>query len=173
MTKKREPGPFKRIWCKKLRWATRMLSIVCLMIPSLEGLAQVKRVTLEARDLPVNEVLRMLGKEYGKEFFFSDTQVDMQQRVSVSLDNVTLDEALQQIFPGKEVRYEEQDDYVMIVSVRDKADAAPVQISGVVRDEGKLPLPGAGRDSDGCRYDGGRDNQCERGVFVGKAYGEQ
>ena len=87
MTKKREPGPFKRIWCKKLRWATRMLSIVCLMIPSLEGLAQVKRVTLEARDLPVNEVLRMLGKEYGKEFFFSDTQVDMQQRVSVSLDN--------------------------------------------------------------------------------------
>jgi len=142
MTKKREPGPFKRIWCKKLRWATRMLSIVCLMIPSLEGLAQVKRVTLEARDLPVNEVLRMLGKEYGKEFFFSDTQVDMQQRVSVSLDNVTLDEALQQIFPGKEVRYEEQDDYVMIVSVRDKADAAPVQISGVVRDEGKLPLPG-------------------------------
>ena len=80
MTKKREPGPFKRIWCKKLRWATRMLSIVCLMIPSLEGLAQVKRVTLEARDLPVNEVLRMLGKEYGKEFFFSDTQVDMQQR---------------------------------------------------------------------------------------------
>ena len=92
--------------------------------------------------MPVNEVLRMLGKEYGKEFFFSDTQVDMQQRVSVSLDNATLDEALQQIFPGKEVRYEEQDDYVMIVSVRDKADAAPVQISGVVRDEGKLPLPG-------------------------------
>ena len=116
-----------------------MLAIVCLMIPSVEGYAQTKRVTLEARDLPVNEVLRMLGKEYGKEFFFSDTQVDMQQRVSVSLDNVTLDEALQQIFPGKEVRYEEQDDYVMIVSVRDKADAAPVQISGVVRDEGKLP----------------------------------
>lgn len=142
MTKKREPGPFKRIWCKKLRWATRMLAIVCLMIPSVEGYAQTKRVTLEARDLPVNEVLRMLGKEYGKEFFFSDTQVDMQQRVSVSLDNVTLDEALQQIFPGKEVRYEEQDDYVMIVSVRNKADAAPVQISGVVRDEGKLPLPG-------------------------------
>ena len=142
MTKKREPGPFKRIWCKKLRWATRMLAIVCLMIPSVEGYAQTKRVTLEARDLPVNEVLRMLGKEYGKEFFFSDTQVDMQQRVSVSLDNVTLDEALQQIFPGKEVRYEEQDDYVMIVSVRDKEIIKFVRITGTVRDEDNQPLPG-------------------------------
>ncbi len=35
-------------------------------------------------------------------------QVDMNEKVSVNLKDVTIDDALKQIFNGKQVRYEER-----------------------------------------------------------------
>ena len=145
MQKKREPIPLRRKWCEILRRTAWLWAFLCLTSVSMDVSAQAKRITYEAKDLPVNELLRALGKEYGKEFFFSDVQVDMTRRVSVSLREATLDEALRAVFPGKIVRYEEQEDYVMILEVRDSVQTKEVElieVSGRVVDEKKQPLPG-------------------------------
>ena len=56
--------------------------------------------------------------------------------------NVTLDEALKQIFNGKEVRYEERPDFVVILEVQMLKGMDNFTIHGVVKDDKNHPLPG-------------------------------
>ena len=85
----------------------------------------------------------MLGSEYGKDFFYSNVQVDMNERVSVTLKDVTIGEALKRIFAGKEVKFEEKENFVLILEVREQMKSSQVrEVNGFVCDEKGMPLPG-------------------------------
>ena len=117
-----------------------LLSIVC-GVQVAHG--QERRVSLEVKDTPINQVLRMLGKEFGKDFFYSNVQVDMNEKVNVKLVNATIDEALKQVFAGKQVRYEEKENFVLILEIREvKKDTKVPEVRGVVYDDLNEPLPG-------------------------------
>ena len=103
MKKNREPNPLLRLGRKKIIVMMRLVISFCLLglvhIPEI-ACAQVKRVSLEVKDMSINQALRALGKEFGKDFFYSNVQVDMNEKVSVNLKNVTIEDALKQIFNG-------------------------------------------------------------------------
>ena len=108
MENNREPNRFTRLGRKKMLSMMRLAGFFCLLsivcgVQVAHG--QERRVSLEVKDTPINQVLRMLGKEFGKDFFYSNVQVDMNEKVNVKLVNATIDEALKQVFAGKQVRY--------------------------------------------------------------------
>ena len=94
MKKNREPNPLLRLGRKKIIVMMRLVIFFCLLglvhIPEI-ACAQVKRVSLEVKDMSINQALRALGKEFGKDFFYSNVQVDMNEKVSVNLKNVTVE----------------------------------------------------------------------------------
>ena len=137
---------FFRSRLEKLRKVWILGSILCclgwLAFPQAGNCQEVKRISLEAKDELLGDVLDRLGEAYGKKFFYSEKQVDARQKVTVSLKNVTLAEALKAIFGGKEVRYEENENFVMIREVRNAVSTEHCKVRGVVRDENNYPMPG-------------------------------
>ena len=129
---------FFRSRLEKLRKVWILGSILCclgwLAFPQAGNCQEVKRISLEAKDELLGDVLDRLGEAYGKKFFYSEKQVDARQKVTVSLKNVTLAEALKAIFGGKEVRYEENENFVMIREVRNAVSTEQCEVRGVVRD---------------------------------------
>ena len=128
----------------KKTWFWRFLPfwLGLILLPQTIFSQEMKRISLEVKDEVIGEVMNKLGKEYGKDFFYSESQVDMQEKVTVHLRNVTLDEALKQIFNGKEVRYEERPDFVVILEVQMLKGMDNFTIHGVVKDDKNHPLPG-------------------------------
>ena len=146
MKKNQEPDLVLQIWQKKTWMMMRLVGLICLWcllgVPKV-GYAQARLVSLEVKDTPIKQVLRVLGSEYGKDFFYSNVQVDMNERVSVTLKNVTIGEALKRIFAGKEVKFEEKEDFVLILEVREQIKSSQVrEVNGSVCDEKGMPLPG-------------------------------
>ncbi|MCB6973180.1 MULTISPECIES: SusC/RagA family TonB-linked outer membrane protein [Butyricimonas] len=146
MENNREPNRFTRLGRKKMLSMMRLAGFFCLLsivcgVQVAHG--QERRVSLEVKDTPINQVLRMLGKEFGKDFFYSNVQVDMNEKVNVKLVNATIDEALKQVFAGKQVRYEEKENFVLILEIREvKKDTKVPEVRGVVYDDLNEPLPG-------------------------------
>lgn len=124
----------------------RLTAFFCLVLTmqvAASAFGQVERVTLEVKEQPVSQVLQAIGKEFQKDFFYSDVQIDMNARISVKLKDATIGEALEKVFPGKRVRYEMQDDYVLILELSDaRPQIKMVTITGTVEDETGLLLPG-------------------------------
>ena len=86
MENNREPNRFTRLGRKKMLSMMRLASFFCLLsivcgVQVAHG--QERRVSLEVKDTPINQVLRMLGKEFGKDFFYSNVQVDMNEKLNV------------------------------------------------------------------------------------------
>ncbi|MDR1273677.1 MAG: SusC/RagA family TonB-linked outer membrane protein [Odoribacteraceae bacterium] len=104
--------------------------------------AQVTKVSLEVKNTPVSQVLRLLGKEFKKDFFYSDLQINAEALVSLALKDASIDDALKEIFPGKIVRYEVQEEYVLILSIVPQAQQQHVISGRVVTSDG-APLVGA------------------------------
>lgn len=146
MEKNREPNRFMRLGQKKMLSMMRLASFFCLLCLAFSmqvAHGQERRASLEVKDTPINQVLRMLGKEFGKDFFYSNVQVDMSEKVSVKLVNTTIGEALKQVFAGKQVRFEEKEDFVLILEIRElKKDTKVPEVRGVVYDDLNEPLPG-------------------------------
>ena len=70
MKKNQEPDLVLQIWQKKTWMMMRLVGLICLWcllgVPKV-GYAQARLVSLEVKDTPIKQVLRVLGSEYGKE----------------------------------------------------------------------------------------------------------
>lgn len=146
MEKNHDSWPFFKEWLKKTLFLMRLTWLFCLLCfvhVSAAVYSQAGRVSLSVSGVTVKESLRILGQEFKKDFFYSSVQFDTKRLVDLRLDDATIGEALQQVFPGKSVDYSVDGDFVVILKIADPA--APVkstEISGVVRDENDQPLPG-------------------------------
>lgn len=78
--------------------------ILCLLLSPATGFAQTKRINLELKNVTVQEAvtsLNPLPKTYS--ILVSSDEVDLNKRISVSAQNATIREILDQVFAGQEV----------------------------------------------------------------------
>ena len=69
-----------------------------------------QNITLKTGNVTVKEAMEQLKKSSGYSFVFSSVDVNTQKRVSVSVQNASIEEAVKQILIGqKEITYEIQD----------------------------------------------------------------
>jgi TonB-linked SusC/RagA family outer membrane protein len=113
-----------------------------------------KRVTLKVENESIKAVFQKIEKQADVHFMYETNQVNTSQKISLKLNNVTLEQALDKICSNFFLKYEIVSNNIVIKKNQKVADAGQgkISISGTVfgGDDG-MPLPGVGikdKDSD-------------------------
>ena len=101
-----------------------------------------QNITLKTGNVTVKEAMEQLKKSSGYSFVFSSVDVNTQKRVSVSVQNASIEEAVKQILAGQQgLNYEVKGKKII---VQKKAQSSNVRkISGRVVDANNEPVIGA------------------------------
>lgn len=113
-----------------------------------------KRVTLKVDNESIKSVFQKIEKQADVHFMYETNQVNTNQKISLKLNNVTLEQALDKICSNFFLKYEIVSNNIVIKKNQKVADAdqGKISLSGTVfgGDDG-MPLPGVGikdKDSD-------------------------
>ena len=127
-----------------LRTLRAMLVSLALLVPILVG---AQNVTLELKDVTVQEAVTMLQSQGNYTIVINAENVDLQKRISVSVKDAPLSEALAQIFVGQNLDFSVSGNTVSVTRRKSapQAQAGPVKapFKGVVVDRNGEPLIGA------------------------------
>ena len=134
---------------RKLFNLFRVMKIVILFMLiglthlSAEVRSQNASVSLKLKDATVEQVILEVEKQLKQDFFFSKKEVDVTKKISVNLNQATLDELVQVIF-GEGFGYRLVDNLIVITpkTVVAKEEEKTVLMKGQVVDKGGDPLPG-------------------------------
>lgn len=124
-----------------------MFAIIMATAGALSLFGQNQKVTINVKQVPVQQVLEQIKQDSGVEIVYKDDSIDLRRRVNVNSKSQPLKNVLQQLFKGTDVVYTFQDN-VIILSVRPKSKnvlikSTPRKVSGTVTDKSGEPLIGA------------------------------
>ena len=106
-----------------------------------------KRVTLKVENESIKNVFQKIEKQIDVHFMYETNQVNTNQKISLKLNNVTLEQALDQICSNFFLKYEIVNNNIVIKKLPkvSNADQNKISISGTVYggNDG-MPLPGVG-----------------------------
>lgn len=110
---------------------------------SAEVRSQNASVSLKLKDATIEQVILEVEKQLKQDFFFSKKEVDVTRKISVNLNQATLDELVQVIF-GESFGYRLVDNLIVITpkTVVAKEEEKTILMKGQVVDKGGDPLPG-------------------------------
>lgn len=124
---------------KKAMWV--VLAVLCCNLSALS-----QNISLKNRDITVKEAIEQLKSASGYTFVFSSSDINTSKHVSLSLDNATIEEAVQQILRGQEqVTYEIQGKKIIIKKVAQSVNQSgkDKKITGRILDVNGEPIIGA------------------------------
>lgn len=112
--------------------------------------AQIKTVDLDVKGMTLTDVFNELSRQTDLDFFFSNRELDMNRKISISVKNADLTEVLSRIL-GQGYSFEIVENMVIVkpavVNDTTKTKSQPqvklIQVTGRVVDEKGNPIPGA------------------------------
>jgi TonB-linked SusC/RagA family outer membrane protein len=118
-----------------------LVTMACLQV-SAAAIAQ--RITIHAKNAPLGKLLLTIKRQSGQNVFYDNQLIKKTSPIDVSIQDATLEEALNLILKGQPLTYTIVDNTVVISKKQGsvKAIDAPIHITGVVTDEQGMPLPG-------------------------------
>ena len=129
------------------------LTIVFLLLATLAANARgfTQRVTLKVKDAPLEQVLRELKQQTGYSFVYTLTMLKGTEKVSLSLSQASLQQALDACLKNQPLEYQLLDKAVVIRPKKQTGNLintllesmAPADIKGSVKNEKNEPLAGA------------------------------
>lgn len=137
----------RRTCCPFILMGTRMLLVLLFCGLSVVWnplFAQNKQVTLHVKDMPLGDVVKELKQQTGKDFLFSNREVNVERKVTVNVTDMALKDVLPQVF-GKDYRFEISENVVVVrpfVAATRDGQQTGLLMTGVVTDNKKQPLPG-------------------------------
>lgn len=148
MKKKREyglPGHWNT-WQKMLIFKKILVILflgLCLSIPARAQTPQKTKVTLDLKDVTLNEVFAELKKQTNYDFFYNSEQLKAKGKISVKAEKKEVKQLLDEILPGRGLEYAIQQNLISIREAKPVANVQMLTVSGKVVDEKGNPLPGA------------------------------
>ena len=149
MKKNCDLGLYPPRWLKKILLVMRMtgvLCLVCVMHLSAAVYSQTARINLKMKDATIEQVLNKISESTQLDFFYSNSKIDVSKRVNVNFLDATIEQALQMIFKGYDVKFEINDNFVVIHYVRALVAAdtlkKKITVTGIVKDVDGMTLPG-------------------------------
>lgn len=106
-----------------------------------------KRVTLKAENESIKNIFKKIENQIDVHFMYESNQINANQKISLKLNNVKLEEALDKICSNFLLRYQIVNNYIVIKKDPKVADAGQnkISISGTVyAGDDNMPLPGVG-----------------------------
>ncbi len=137
----------KKLWASKTFLCMR-LTLYVLFLAVIQGFAvdsysQVTKLSLEASNSTVREVLTQIENETEFYFLYNSKIVDVDRKIDVSLQSKKIEEVLDVIFDKTSVEYTIVDRQIVLSNSELHSDGEQKrQIKGKVSDENGEPLPG-------------------------------
>lgn len=127
------------------------ISLVLLFISLLHILAnndeQNRRLTIQAENTTIKEVLRAIESQTEFTFFYNNTQLDVNKKATGTFKNMRMIDILDQALKKNGINYKIQGQQIILSPTADLRKEVPVQgskkVKGKVLDETDQPLPGA------------------------------
>ncbi|TKC64066.1 SusC/RagA family TonB-linked outer membrane protein [Pedobacter hiemivivus] len=126
---------------------TAVILIASLMQVTASTYAQ--RISIDQKNMPLKSVLKEIRKQSGFDFFYDGKIIKDDQRIDISIHEVTIDEALRSTFKGLNFIYEIQGKKIAVkrkpISLIEKIKdyLVDINVSGLITDEDGRPLSGA------------------------------
>lgn len=121
-----------------------LLSVISVF--ASKSYSQTQVLNLDMKNSTVKEVLRNIEKQSEFVFMYSEKLIDVNCEVSVNMRNQKINEVLDELFAGTDVRYKVKDRFVLLttpeVTGSDLLAQQQKSVSGKVTDAGGQPLPG-------------------------------
>lgn len=129
------------------------LSVILLFAGMMQVTAsvysQATKLSVEARDKKVVDVLKTIEEQSEFRFFYKNEQVDVNRRIDMSANNKPVEEILDNLFQGTNVTYKLFEDKLILLSTKEAAEAELKNIqeqqktvTGKVTDKNGDTMPG-------------------------------
>ncbi len=143
----------KRLF-KIMKLSSLMLFLSTALLFAENTYSQKARVTIEQRNARMQTVLTEIENQTDYLFLYNGNQVNAERKVSVDVENMPVNQLLDQMLAGTNVRYVMEGTHIVLSTEKDNeslvanivASAAvrqTITITGTVTDEAGSPLPGA------------------------------
>lgn len=138
--------PFRWEWLKKILLIMRITAFFCLVCAlhlSAKVSSQNVRIDLKMENITIEEALNKISESTKLNFFYNNSKIDVYKKVNVNLSKADVSEALNEIFKGCTVKFDVNDNFVVIHSVNAQASQESIKVKGEVKTLYGEPLPGA------------------------------
>ena len=135
---------------------SRVLLAVCLCLIVSVGniqsvsanILQERKITLNLTDVELKDVIESIKKQSDYSFFIDTKDVDLHRKVSINLDQKTIQEVLDVLLKNQHAKYEIKDTHIIITSEIIPSGVTGLsqqykKISGIVKDDTGEPIIGA------------------------------
>ncbi|WP_244199315.1 SusC/RagA family TonB-linked outer membrane protein [Flavobacterium psychrolimnae] len=105
-----------------------------------------KTITLSFREQPLSQVLKSIEQQTNFRIIYNANKIDVNQKVTLSLKNSTLENALTKLLKDRKISFFIQKEQILLLEISDKTVSQEKErfIKGVVLDsKDKNPVPGA------------------------------
>lgn len=119
-----------------------VFSLLLTVGPVYASVAQQVRISLRVSDAPFVKVLEEIRKQSGYNFMYNEKYVETIGRLSLDINNCPLEEAMQEVLKGTGLNYKLQGN-ILILQKNGSDQPQFRKLTGIVKDEKGLPIPGA------------------------------
>ena len=98
------------------------------------------RVSLKLNNEEIAKAISLIEKQTDYRFLYNNDITDVRKKVSISLKDVDVPQALKTLFNNTDLSYQFSDNKLIIIQERKPVVAAEIQVSGLVTDEKGEPL---------------------------------
>ena len=135
------------IWCLKRMVCTIWLTVTLMCGLSFSSSAAIRGqvyCTLNVEQVSLQEVFKMLTKQTGCEFVYSNNELNVLRKVTLNAEHVALNDVLASVLKGSGLWYRMEDKVVVISPKISQPveEQKSVVIKGTVLDKNREPLPG-------------------------------
>jgi TonB-linked SusC/RagA family outer membrane protein len=119
---------------------TVILTLCCVVQASARIHAQ--NITLDVKDKEISKVLSIVEKQTDFRFLFNSRLKDLQQKVTLNVENTDINGVLQQIFSGTALTYKILNNNLVAIRSNDPGEQ-DIRVSGRITSDAGEPLAGA------------------------------
>ena len=130
-------------WQKMLIFKKNLVILllgVCFSLPTNAQAQKKTKVTLDLKDVTLNEVIEELKKQTDYDFFYNSELAKSKGKISVEAKNKEVKQLLDEILPKLGLEYAISQS---LISIREKKIVELIRLSGKVTDDKGNPIPGA------------------------------
>ena len=109
-----------------------------------DSYAQKTLISIDVHNQRVEDILKEIEEQSDFDFFFNNKHVDLNRRVSISVDRSNIFSVLKEVFAGTNVRYSVLDKKIILsVEVQSSQQEKKMIVSGIISDVQGEPVIGA------------------------------
>lgn len=133
------------LWLK-MKITTVFIFLTCFCLQANNSYSQNAKVDLNVKDASLTDVFKVIEKQTEYRFFYNNTLLDYNKKVSVNKQGQKLSAVLNELFKGSDINYKVVDKYIVLTSEEEKNTVKQDDrqtIKGVIVDEADEPIIGA------------------------------